>query len=72
MLNRYYESSMDAIRKELLEAKSSRDKVEYDLSRQIAVMDRERRQALEKAEAIVQQKRKEKKPKAKATQIGVV
>ena len=72
MLNRYYESSMDAIRKELLEAKSSRDKVEYDLSRQIAVMDRERRQALEKAEAIVQQKRKEKKPKVKAPQIGMV
>lgn len=72
MLSRYYESSMHTLRNELVEAKSNRDKVEFDLSRQIAAMDRERRQALEKAEATVQQKRKEKKLKMKAPQTGVV
>ena len=72
MLSRYYESSMHTLRNELLEAKTNRDKVEFDLSRQIAVMDRERRQALEKAEATAQQKRKEKKSKMKVPQTGVV
>ena len=50
-LNRYYESSIRTLQEEVVDAKASRDQVEFDLSRQIATIDRERRHALEKMEA---------------------
>ena len=70
-MNRYYESCMGKLRQELVLAKASRDKVEFDLSRQIAFMDLERRQALEQAETTIT-KRKGTKSKKKPPQIGTV
>lgn len=71
MLNRYYESSICKLQEEVVDAKASRDQVEFDLSRQIANIDRERRQALEKVESAAK-RRKERKGSKKKVDSGVL
>jgi len=71
MLNRYYESSIRKLQEEVVDAKASRDQMEFDLSRQIATIDRERRQAVEKVEAATK-KRKERKSNKKKVETGVL
>jgi len=61
VLNRYYEGTIRQLHTQLVEAKTDRDQVEFDLSRQISIMDRERREALEKVASVARGKKKNRK-----------
>ena len=61
VLNRYYEGTIRQLHTQLVEAKTDRDQVEFDLTRQISIMDRERREALEKVASVARGKKKDRK-----------
>ena len=58
MLNRYYQDVIRKFQQQLDEAKADREQVEFDLSRQISILDRERREALGKLESFVPKMKK--------------